>query len=210
VPEVTEVAEIVIALNPLFVRVTFESGLVAPTTTLPKPIEAGVSVVATMPVPVRATVVGVAEALVEIDSELAGTAPAAVGVSVSEITQLEFPASDAPHVVDATAYSAGGVIELIVNGDAPRLFSETDLIGLVVPTTTLPKAIEVADTETVETPVPVKAAVSGLLVAVVVTVSEEAGTAPRAVGVNVIEILHDPPEAAIGVEVEQVVDGSNA
>jgi hypothetical protein len=158
---------------------------------------------------VSATKAGVTDALVEIDSELAGTGPSAVGVSVSEMMQFEFPARVLPQVVEATEYSAGGVMELIVNDDGPRLMRETEWMGLMAPTTTLPKASDEAETETAVTPVPFKAAVTGLLVALVATVSVDAGTAPMAVGVSVSAILQVPPNAAIGVEVEQVVEGSS-
>jgi len=62
-------------------------------------------------------------------------------------------------------------------------------VALVVPTTSLPKLIDVADSVVGATPQPNKLAVSGLFVALVLTVSDPAGSAPRAVGVNVIEMV---------------------
>jgi hypothetical protein len=95
------------------------------------------------------------------------------------------------------------------SGAATRFERVTDLIGLVVPTTTLPKASEVAETELDAVPVPVRAAVTGLFVALEVTVSDDAGTAPKAVGVNLRAILQVAP-AASEPGLAHVVEGSNA
>ena len=80
------------------------------------------------------------------------------------------------------------------------------MAALVVFTATLPKAPEAGVNVAGFTPVPVSAAVSGLFAALVVTVKEVAGTAPRADGVNVTRIVqlalaasvvvHVPPETA--------------
>ena len=63
------------------------------------------------------------------------------------------------------------------------------LDGLVVLTVSLPKLSEVTDTAAANTPVPLSVTVFGLLLALVPMVSDPAGSAPNAVGVNVTEMV---------------------
>jgi hypothetical protein len=105
----------------LFVSVTIFSELVAPTGTFPKFTDAGDTEVCAMPAPVRGNKAGLFEAFVTTLSDSAGTAPTAVGVSVSEITQVEPAATELPQVVEDKAYSAGGVIEVIPSADVCQL-----------------------------------------------------------------------------------------
>jgi hypothetical protein len=94
-------------------------------------------------------------------------------------------------------------------------------IALVWPTTTLLKFNEAGETAVGLIPAPPKATVSGLLGALVVTVSEVAGTAPTTVGVRVIRMLqlelpasvlpHVPPVMEYGAATEsgEIVIGVN-
>jgi hypothetical protein len=59
-------------------------------------------------------------------------------------------------------------------------------MGLAWPTTTPPKLIDVGETPVGFTPAPLNGTVSGLLGALVRTVSELLATAPATVGVSVI------------------------
>jgi hypothetical protein len=81
----------------------------------------------------------------------------------------------------------------------------TTFSALVVFTTTLPKFTDAGDAIVGATPAPVSAAVSAVLDAVVKTESEVRGTAPTAVGVRVMEILHCEFPASV---LPHVVDAS--
>ena len=170
------------------VRVTVLIALVAPTTTFPKLTEVGDADVCAIPVAVSGRLCGEFEAFVVIVSELAGTAPTAVGVTVMEITQLAPAASELPQVFEAIAYSAGGVTAEIVRGEVWLLVSVTDLSALVVPTGTLPKAREVAESEVGATPAALNGTDTGLFDALLVIVRVPAGVAPGAVGVTLTRI----------------------
>ena len=110
----------------LFFSVTMLSALVDPTATLPKFTDVGNTDVGAMPVPLSARVFGLFEAFVAMLSDSAGTAPTAVGVSVREILQLAPAARVAPQVVEATAYSAGGVIAIPLKVVDCQFLSVTD------------------------------------------------------------------------------------
>ena len=105
----------------MFVSVTVFSELVVPTGTFPKFTEAGDTEVCAMPAPVRGNIAGLFDALVTTLSDSAGTAPTAVGVSVSEITQVDPAATELPQVVEDKAYSAGGVIEVMASAEDCQL-----------------------------------------------------------------------------------------
>ena len=93
-----------------------------------------------------------------------------------------------------------------------KLESVIVLAALVVLMTVLPKAIELAENTVGASPTPPSATVSGLLGALVVTVSDVAGTAPATVGVSVSWMLqlelaasvvpHVPPEIEYGAATE--------
>lgn len=82
-------------------------------------------------------------------------------------------------------------------------------IALFTPTATLPKLTVDKDKAEGSSPVPVSAAVSGLLVAVVTTVSVDGATTPTAVGVRVRAILQVASLTSV-VLVVQVLEGSRA
>ena len=201
VPVVTESEETVSGTVWLFVNVTVLSELTLPTTTFPKLMAVGDATDGTMPVALSATLCGELGALVVMVSELAGTAPAAVGLAVTEILQLAPDASVLPHVVDATAYSAGAVIETIVRLVASLLVSVNDLMGLVAPTVTFPKARDVVESVVAEIPFPDRLNDSGLFGALVATEIAPAAD-PVAVGENVTRILQELLAAS---ELPQVV-----
>ena len=78
--------------------------------------------------------------------------------------------------------------------------------ALVVPSTTPPKVIVDADIDAGATPVPVSATACGLFDASSAMVSDQAGTAPRAVGVRVMPIVQFAPapnEPGFGQVVEE-------
>jgi hypothetical protein len=77
------------------------------------------------------------------------------------------------------------------------------LRALVEPTATLPKFTEVGNTDVGAIPVPLSARVFGLFEASVAMLSDSAGTAPKAVGESVREILQLAPAARV---VPQVVE----
>src|ERR1700722_7436965 len=161
-------------------------------TPLPKLREVGEITTDAIPLAESATVCGLLLALVVMVSTPAGCAPNVEGVTVRAMLQVA-PAASAPaHVVEgSTAY---GVPEFIVTEEIVRLVdwllvSLTVKSVLVVPSTTLPKFTAVGESAVGAMPVPVSATVRGLFDALVVIVSEPAGTAPKAVGVRVTEML---------------------
>jgi hypothetical protein len=79
----------------------------------------------------------------------------------------------------------------------------TILSALVDPIATLPKFTEAGDTDVGAMPVPLSARVFGLFEAFEATLSDSAGTAPRAVGVSVREMMQLAPAARV---VPQVVE----
>lgn len=127
-------------------RKTGLGALAVPTTTLPNAGGGADSAVGFTPVAVSGTRLMPVVEVVEIDKEPAGTAPSAVGVDVREIVQLACAASEVEQVPPETAYSAGGVIELIVTAVACVLLRVTTLAGLIVLIGTLPKATAAGET----------------------------------------------------------------
>ena len=189
------------------VRVTIFSGLVVPETTFPKFTAVGDNEVAAMPVPVNETASGLLEALLLMDSEPPARAPRAEGVQVSEMVQLAPAASEEPHAVGAPEFTttpAEGVIEAMVNGVDWKLNRVAVLARLGCPITTLLKLIEVGDTAVGAMPVAVSGTVSGVLAALVATLSDAAGAAPRAVGVTSIETAQLAPAFRLAPQVVPV------
>jgi hypothetical protein len=184
---VAVIVETLIAVVSLFDRVTLCAALVAPTTTFPKLIEPTESVDASVPVPVNVTVSGLFVPEVLTVMLRGATAPTAVGVSVTNTSQLVFAASVAPHVVLDTLYGAGAEIGETVIDAASLLVSENPRATLVLPTATFPKATVAGDTWFATTPVALNVTVVGLLLAELVIV-KLAGCAPSDVGSTVIPI----------------------
>jgi hypothetical protein len=88
-------------------------------------------------------------------------------------------------------------IALMVTDVGWLLASVTDRLGLVLPTTQLPKLIPSGIKVTGSVPVAEKVTVCGLLEAVVFRVSVPVGTAPRAVGLTVTAMEQVAPEARV-------------
>jgi hypothetical protein len=121
--------------------------------TFPKAIEAADKAVGLTPVPLNATVCGLLVELLVMVSEPAGCAPKAVGLRVMPILQVA-PALSEPelgHGADAAAARAYGPPavtdkELIEMAEEPVFLNPTEWTAPVVPTTTLPKFTNVAET----------------------------------------------------------------
>ena len=169
----------------MFVKVTFCAALVVPFTTLPKASVAGETVTAATPVPESAATCGLLGALSITVICPPLVAPVAVGAKSTPMTQL-CPAASAPLTVPP---ACGQVVTALVSSTkgplktTPVKFSVpvwlfvifTVLAALVVPTTPLPKEIEVGESTTDAIPVAESGAVLGLLLALVLMVSVPAG-----------------------------------
>ena len=114
--------------------------------------------------------------------------PAAVGVKVMLIVQLA-PAFSEPPQLLVCAKSPLAVMPVMLNGTVPLLVSVTDWVALVVPTGWLPKLGLVGDNVAAgPVPVPDRATVCGLPLALSVTVSVPVRE-PPVVGVKVTLIV---------------------
>ena len=154
------------------------------------------------PVPDSATVSGLPGALLLTD-RVPVAAPAAVGANVTPTVQEAPAASDVPQLFD----SPNGPVTPIEDIDAallPGLDTVTVCAELVDPTATLPNDTLVGDAVSAVaplTPVPVSAAVSGLLGALDAT-DRVPLAAPLAVGANFTLTVQEPPAA---MELPQVL-----
>jgi hypothetical protein len=177
----------------LFLSVKLRTILLSPTTTFPKATDVAESVVGAMPVPVSATERDWLGFAVAILSEPVATGPREEGVRVRATVQDAPPASVAPHVVEgSTAYPpAGAVIEPIPNvrGASWLFLSVKVRIILLSPTTTFPKATDIAESVVGAIPVPVNVTGDSTLGAVVVMVSDPGVTTPTLPGVSVSPIV---------------------
>ena len=194
-------------LVPVFVSVTDCAAAVVPTTVLPKVKFDGLSdTPEAMPVPVS-VMICVPPLLLSLIVIPPVRVPLATGVKFTAIMQLP-PATtgvDVEQVVlGSRAKSPLEVKELMFSGLLPVLVIVTDCAAAVVPTTVLPKVRLEGLRETPATaPVPLSVIVCRppLTLSAMVTTPVRV---PLAAGVNVTAIVH-VPEAATGVEVEQVV-----
>jgi hypothetical protein len=177
------------------VRVTFWAALVVPTDRAANVRVAGVTVTGADPVPARLTVCGVFAAL-SLNVRVPARAPVAVGENVTPTVQVAPAATLGPHVLLAIAKSPEGVILANVRAVFLWLVSVTDLLAPVLPTATLPQANVAADRVTGVVPVPVRAAVRGLRLALSVTVRVPV-SAPTIVGLNVRRIVQLAPPARV-------------
>ncbi len=175
---------------PLFVRVTVSGPLVVPTGWLPKAklVAESETPDGLVPVPESEIVRGLPAALsvMVITPE---RAPAAAGAKVTRMAQLAPAATLAPQVslLPKSPGLAPPSVRLEMWSCVPPLFVRVTVSGpLVVPTGWLPKAKLVAESETPAgaTPVPESGSLSGLLAALLVTVTL-AARGSAALGLNV-------------------------
>jgi hypothetical protein len=179
---------------PVFVRVTARAPLVVVTNWLPNDKELADRVTAgATPVPVKATVCGLPLAL-SFTVSVPVLVPVAVGVKVTSIAQLAPAATLAPHVL-VCANSPLIPILPIVSAVLPVLLRLIACAALLVPTNWFPNDRGLGDRVTVDaTPVPVKATVCGLPLALSAIVRVPL-RAPAAVGVKVTLIAQLAPAA---------------
>jgi hypothetical protein len=180
------------------VTVTVWLELALPRATTPKFNALADNVTGVPPVPLRLTFWGLFEALsVKVSVPLA--APAAVGVNVTPTAQLAPAGTGVPQVLPEIA--KGPLIPTleIVRDVLWRLVSVTVTAALVLPTVTVPKLNELADSVTGELeplPVPLRLTVWGPPGAESVKVSVPVA-APVAVGVKVTPTLQLAPGAML-------------
>src|SRR5580698_10250108 len=197
----------------------FFTALVVPCTTLPKLTPGAESAADTTPLPESVASTGPAEELSITVIWPPEVAPVAVGVKITPITQLEFaarlPLTVPPamgQVVLALVSSEKGPpkTSCVMESTLLWLFLRVSvLVALAVFTTTLPKARAPGLSVVAAIPLPDTVMLCGLLLAFVVMVTAPAGTAPAAVGVNVMAITPlAPPASDPGLG--QVVEGSSA
>ena len=203
-----------------FLMVTVLKALVVPTGAEKVVIDTGVMVTGALPEPVSVTTCGLFEAS-SIMLSVAVLAPEAVGVKVTESVQL-----------DVTGTEEGTVGQEFVTPKSPLFAPETEtpdmLSGifcwlltltvwpaLVVPSNCAAKVnfSEVGEIATGAIPFPESVIVCGLLLALVVMVTEPAGWVPNATGVRVRPMVQLAPGVPLGAnepELGHVVDGSMA
>ena len=190
---------------PLLVSVTVCALVVAPTTMFPKERLPGFRVTAgtggVTPVPESVALSGLLDALVRKVKD-AVLAPSAVGVKVTLTMQLLPAARLAPHglleMAKSPAFAPVSEIFVIVTADGPVFVNVTVLALLVIPSPVLGnvKLVGLRLTANAGTPVPVSAALLGLVEAFVVKVSEAALT-PVVEGVNVTPTKQFAPTARV-------------
>jgi hypothetical protein len=156
------------------------------------------------PVPDSVTCCGLPLAL-SVTVKTAERVPAAVASNVTEMLQLPAAATlPAQLLVVAKSPAFVPVIAMpeMVRVPDPALLSVTDCAAEVTPILPLPKLSALGDTEAdaTPTPVPLKATVCGLLVALSVK-TRLAERDPAAPGSNVIDTLHDDPAARLVLHV---------
>jgi hypothetical protein len=176
------------AAVPVFVSVAAWGELLVPTNWLPNDRGLGDRVtVGATPVPVKATVCGLPLAL-SFTVSVPVLAPVAVGVKVTSIVQLAPAATLAPHVL-VCAKSPLIPMLPIVSAVLAVLLRLIACAPLLVPTNWFPNDRGLGDRVTVDaTPVPVKATVCGLPLALSFMVSVPL-LVPVAVGVKVTLIV---------------------
>lgn len=157
---------------------------------------------AAVPVPVRFTVCGVEGASSLIVRVLAGVAPTVVGLYVRLMTQL-FPGNTGVPTTQvvvpaATAYGNGALMDEKFRLAVWLFVTVTVFAALAVPVCSLPKASVLGETVTGIIPVPFSVTVCGLVLAVSLMVSDEAGAAPVATGLKVSMTVQLAPEATVG------------
>jgi hypothetical protein len=156
---------------------------------------------AVVPVPLSVTVCGLPPALSVIVT-LPLRVPPTVGVKVTEIVHVPAAAIEAPQVL-LWLKSPLAAMLLIVSAADPVLVSVTVWAALLVFTNWLPKLRLVGEKDTAGAvvPVPLRATVCGLPLALSVTVTLPLRK-PDAVGLKVTEIVHVP---AAAIEAPQVL-----
>ena len=194
-------------LVPVFVRVTDCAAAVVPTTVLPKVKFDGLSdTPEAIPVPVS-VMICVPPLLLSLTVIPPVRVPLATGVKFTAITQLPPAATgvDVEQVVlGSRAKSPLAVKELMFSELLPAFLKVIDCAAAVVPSTVLPKVRLDGFRDTpATTPVPLSVIVCMPPLALSAMVTTPVRV-PLAVGVNVTAIVQ-VPEAATGVEVEQVL-----
>ena len=177
------------AIVPTLVRVTTLAALVVPTVTEPKSKLAGVSL-AVVPTPVRGTICGLPLALSVTLSD-ALRAPTAVGANFTLKVQLAAAAREAPQVCvweKSPALVPVMAIVVMVNAVVPTFVRVTVFAALVTPVATVPK-LKLTGASLAVVPVPLRAAVCGLPVALSATLTD-ALRAPTAAGANFTLMVH--------------------
>jgi hypothetical protein len=184
--------------------------LVVPTGAEKLTIEAGVTVTGAFPEPVSVNVCGLNRAS-SATLSVAVLVPVPVGAKVTNSEQCAVARTDAGTVGQELVTPKSLLLvppivtEEMFRGTFCSLVSVTVLTALVVPSYWVPNDSEVGESSTGGIPVPVRAAVSGVLGALVLTVSEVAGTAPRAVGDRVSRMVQLELAASVLTHVPPVI-----